>query len=318
MSKAREAWLAKRKSGIGASEAAAVLGAHPFSTALEVWGRKRGIVDGPAESDAMEAGNRLEAVVARWFADLTGCKLSNPGKWRLYRHPREPHVFATPDRFIEHDPELPGERGLLEVKTTSAYRRDEWKEDVPVEHRVQVQHQLETVRELAITETGAIARTKREAKSCKPITFGRVCVLIGGQMPLFSPPMRLDERFAELMLEAERAFWRCVETGEEPAIDPLRDAKLLAQLWPDSDPEKVIELPAQLGQIDEELVVLKDERKALDAEITKRESAIKVALEDAEVGVLPSGASYSWKTQERGEYVVKASKRRVLRRRKAK
>ena len=39
----RESWLKERRSGIGGSDAAAILGVSPWRTALDVYSDKRGI-----------------------------------------------------------------------------------------------------------------------------------------------------------------------------------------------------------------------------------------------------------------------------------
>ena len=58
---------------------------------------------------------------------------------------------------------------------------------------------------------------------------------------------------------------------------------------------------------------MKAERKKLDERIDLAENVVKAALGTAELGVLPDGRSFSWKTQSRKECVIKASTFRVLR-----
>jgi predicted phage-related endonuclease len=40
----RERWLAERRKGIGSSDAAAILGVHPYKSAYAVWAEKTGLI----------------------------------------------------------------------------------------------------------------------------------------------------------------------------------------------------------------------------------------------------------------------------------
>ena len=66
-----------RRQGIGGSDAAAVVGRHPYVSPLALWLDKvhgREVV----ENERMEAGNRLEPVIREWAADLLGQSVSVP------------------------------------------------------------------------------------------------------------------------------------------------------------------------------------------------------------------------------------------------
>ena len=61
----REEWLDVRKSGIGSSEVATIVGLNPFETPYQLWRRKRGL-DAPQEENfAMKAGHYLEDAVEK-------------------------------------------------------------------------------------------------------------------------------------------------------------------------------------------------------------------------------------------------------------
>ena len=47
----REAWLAGRRNGIGASDAPAALGISPFKSRGDLWAEKTGLVEPPDLSD---------------------------------------------------------------------------------------------------------------------------------------------------------------------------------------------------------------------------------------------------------------------------
>lgn len=129
----REQLLALRRPYLGASDCAAVLGLSPFKTALQVWSEKRGLVEPEPQNEAMYWGTVLEPVVADRYAAEHGCTLWNPE--RVYHHETHDWLVATPDRLIV------GENKGVEIKTSSAYKREEWgrprTDEVPAYYVVQ-------------------------------------------------------------------------------------------------------------------------------------------------------------------------------------
>jgi putative phage-type endonuclease len=132
--------LEVRKSGVGASESAAVMGLSPYDSPMSIWMRKVGLAE-VEPNEAMEAGTFLEDGIARWYSHMTGATLHHC-KTTL-RHPKHKFVLATPDRFI-----VEGRKrvGLVEIKDVG-HVRDDWGEEgtdhVPVHYLVQVAQQLE-------------------------------------------------------------------------------------------------------------------------------------------------------------------------------
>lgn len=126
--------LAMRRTGVGASEVGALAKLSSWTSPLEVWRRK---VHGEVteETPAMRRGRLLEPAVAQWYAEETGATLRKSG---TRRHPNHPHVLATPDRIAT----LNGEPRVLEIKTTSWAKPDEWgpsgTDEVPPAYLLQV------------------------------------------------------------------------------------------------------------------------------------------------------------------------------------
>ena len=128
--------LEERGRGIGASEAAMVLGISPFGGPAALQARKLGGVEPVEPSWAMRLGTIFEAAIAEAVTERTGWKLA--GYHRTIWHPNGV-MFATPDYRIIH------ERSGLEVKKSE--RGEDWGDDgdplgAPVHVRVQVQHQM--------------------------------------------------------------------------------------------------------------------------------------------------------------------------------
>lgn len=113
----REEWLNYRRQGIGGSDAAAVLGVSPFTTARDLYYDKRGIVSA-IEDDSnwvqLEVGHLLEDLVARIFAKKTDYRIFQIKK--MFRHPVHTFMLADLDYFVE----LPdGTTAILEIKTSA-------------------------------------------------------------------------------------------------------------------------------------------------------------------------------------------------------
>lgn len=110
--------LEERRSGIGASEAAAVLGLNPYRTPLEIWMDKKGMLE-IEETPAMRLGTRLEPVIAEMYQETTGLYLV---KTETLYYPKNQILFATPDRIV-----IGRQRGL-EIKTANARMSEQWGE----------------------------------------------------------------------------------------------------------------------------------------------------------------------------------------------
>jgi len=127
-----------RRQGIGGSDAAAVVGRHPYVTPLALWLDKvhgREVV----ETDRMEAGNRLEPVIREWAADLLGESVSVPPA-TLY-HPLTKRMLVNLDGVL-------GDGRVLECKNIDGLQWRTMGDDDLVDgcaraHWWQVQHAME-------------------------------------------------------------------------------------------------------------------------------------------------------------------------------
>ena len=97
----REAWLTDRRTALGASDWASILGvAGAYRTKFEVWADKRGETD--LERDVpefVEWGNRLEPIVAAEF----GKRIEKPVTTldnALIRHEDYPWLACSPDGWV--------------------------------------------------------------------------------------------------------------------------------------------------------------------------------------------------------------------------
>ena len=138
----RQEWLEQRKSGIGASDAASIIGLNPWKTNVRLWEEKTGLVESEDISDkpVVKYGNDAEPLLRELF------KLDFPqyvvkyDEFKLFRNKEYPFIFATLDGWIE------GEKmGVLEIKTTEIMHNSQWskwKSGIPQNYYIQVLHQL--------------------------------------------------------------------------------------------------------------------------------------------------------------------------------
>ena len=131
----REEWLKLRKNGIGGSDAGAVCGVNPYSSAIQVFVDKRSDDISDYDNEAMREGRDLEDYVAKRFTDETGKKVRKANY--MYIDEDYPFMFADVDRLIV------GENAALECKTVNAYNADKWADGkIPPHYKIQCYHYM--------------------------------------------------------------------------------------------------------------------------------------------------------------------------------
>jgi len=288
-------WLAVRRSAIGASEAAMVLGVSPFKGPMELFAEKLEVLERDAETDAMRWGKILEGPLAEHYAAETGRRLHDPGRYTLRRSRAVPFMVATLDREIV----LAGDQPVpapLEIKTTAGYGSDEWNDEPPVHVLVQVQHQL------AVTGWA----------------WASVAVLLGGRTFRWYDVPRHDAFIAKLC-EAELEFFAHLRTRTMPRVDGTPGTKAaLRALYPKEISGLVVNLSGEAAEWDTQRLEALAALKVAEAAKEEAENKLRAALGEAEIGVLPNGVTYSYKASERKGYVVEPRVVRTLRRKEAK
>lgn len=126
----------ERRTGIGGTDAAALVGLHPYKTLWEVVAEKKGLLPPFAGNERMEIGKALEDPVARMYAKREHCRVMRVNE--CWRHPEHPFLLGHPDRLVIGRP-----KGV-EVKTFDGRRIEEWSEPgepvrVPKEYFLQCQ-----------------------------------------------------------------------------------------------------------------------------------------------------------------------------------
>lgn len=143
--KSESEWKKIRLTGIGASEASAIVGVNPYMSNIELWQYKTGLLEPEDISSKpyVKYGTEAERYLRALFA-LDYPKYEVGYKpYDLIRNSEYPFIFATLDgRLIEKDT---GRKGVLEIKTTEilkSMQREKWKDAVPDNYYTQCLWQL--------------------------------------------------------------------------------------------------------------------------------------------------------------------------------
>lgn len=133
-------WHDLRATGIGGSDVGTICGLNPWQSAFTLWAKRTGkIEEDQSDSEAMEWGRRLEAVILNKFAEQHPelSVIDSPG---TFQNKDRAWQLANPDG-IAIDQET-GEHIIIEIKT--ARYEDDWANGVPEYYRTQVLWYLQT------------------------------------------------------------------------------------------------------------------------------------------------------------------------------
>lgn len=272
----REAWLAWRRGGIGASDVAAILGISPFASPWSVWADKCGLLPPEPENEYMAAGRWLEAAIGPWFAHETGLTVAGEQSW--CSHPEIPWARATPDGFVHDGPtflhtSITDALGSLEIKVTGPGRR--W-ETIPEHYQAQGQWQMFV--------------------TSMPKTW--FAVLHGRRLEVYE--LDRDDADIDLMLKRAEHFWTWhVTEGVAPDTDG-HDATLraLAALYPTAVPKSSVAIDPIAGALSM-LAAAKAAAKAAKAEEDAASAVIRWAMKDAHEGTVAGKRAVTLASQTR-------------------
>jgi len=258
-------WLAERRTGIGGSDSAAVLGLSPYKSPVDVWLDKTGQSDETPDNTAMQWGRLLEATIRQNYAETTGRIVDVPRE--ILRAKTVPHILANVDG-------LTNDGRVLEVKTARSDK--EWGEagtdQIPRHYLLQVQHYM------LVTE--------------RPVAD--VAVLIGGQdYRVYT--VNADAELHRLMAAHYAAFWRKVEERTPP--EPVSYADVQAIYGRTSRNVSVEATP----EIAEALSKLRDRRiihHSYEEEIEHLQAIIMKHMGEADTLTIGGREVVTWRTSK--------------------
>lgn len=273
----RWSWVRARQTGIGASEAAAVLGLSPWESPLAVYLRKTGRSEAGEANEAMRIGLVLESALLKLYAERVGIP---PGEFRtqvFLRSDAHPVLLATLDG-------IGPDNRPVELKWSGMDRGDwgpEGTDEIPEHYLIQCQQQM-------------LVADQPEMD---------LAALVGPSFRVYT--IRRDDDLIAAMVPRLAEFWGRVQTRDpDPSWPETASPRELAALFPETgrmrpldegDAARVAEYTALGAAIRE----LEDRRAGLKA-------AILAGLE-GDTGLLPDGRRVRLQEVRIGEHVVRAS-----------
>ncbi len=252
----RPKWLEMRRTGLGGSDAPAIVGMSKWKSPWDLWLEKTGQVELEDKSDNeyIYWGNALEDLVARRFCELTGKKVKRCG---MLRNREYPFVLADVDRLVI------GENAILECKTAASWKEDEWADDnIPDSYYLQIQHYL----------------------MCGGYDKAYVACLLGGNRFIWKEIERNEEDIQSL-LEAEKYFWEHnVVAKELPTVDSSDACSRAIGEHFKGGVTEAEELEGDFDVLCRDLAALKDDKKKLELIIAEKENKLKVRMGNSEFG----------------------------------
>jgi putative phage-type endonuclease len=280
-----------RKSGMGGSDAAAILGLSKWSTALDVFFDKISDEIEAVEETTPEQewGNRLEPLILQKFRDQTGLEVLTMDKAfnikpdENIKHKQHSWMFANVDGFI------PSENAVLEIKTADSRVASDWSteggDNIPEYYLTQCAHYAEVLNVQKVY----------------------IAVLIGGN-DYRQYHYNANPRLQNIIVEREKDFWENhVLTRLPPPAQTIED---YIKLWSKSGVGTYKTASEDIEASLYDMRILKRQIKTLEEEFDEKKKEIFDFLQDTEI-LLDSQSKKlaSWKSQKTNRFDIDAFKK---------
>jgi hypothetical protein len=216
----RAEWLLLRKSTIGASEVAALLGVHPWMTPYELWARKSGLMTDVEETPAMRRGRYLEAVAIEFLREERPdwSVVANPIPGGTFYRDMDAGLSCTPDAFVRKIGPDFGLGGVCQIKSVepNIFKRT-WMNDAG-EPRAPLYVAIQDIQEAMLT--GA-------SWACVG------ALVIGHGIDLHIIDIDLHAGIMTRIRKEAADFWRRVRENDPYPPDYGRDSDVIKRLYED-------------------------------------------------------------------------------------
>lgn len=276
-----KAQLEERRTGVGGSDAATVLGLNPFTTAYELYLDKIGEAPPEDENFLKEArywGSVLEQPVCDRYAEETGFKIQKSNQ--LIRSKEHDFMIANIDRKVV------GEDRKIGFEAKTAARPEGWGEtgsaEIPMYIMLQCQHYL------AVTGYDA----------------WDLAVLIGNR-DYRSYRINPIQNIIDRLIEAEEEFWDRVKNkvAPEPDWQAAATTRLFKNLYPGTNGQVVV-LPDVAQKYHDVQVDAQEQVKMFTGVVDGCKNRVAMLMGEAAVGILPDQTAYTRKEQTRKAFEV--------------
>ena len=285
-------WQGRRLLGVGASEAAMMLGLHPRhgeGGPAVLWAWKTGRQE-PEPLDDLEFiqwGHVMEPVIVEQYSTrrYSGRRVEKTrDQLRSLVHG---WALCTLDAWTWHP-----EHGRipLEAKHVAGYQAERWVDGPPIEMWWQLQHQM------LVTGTA----------------MSSIAACVGGNA-LWWEDVPRDEGAQRTLIARGAAFWSCVREDHVPLHVPTLAS--VRALYPVGSESGAVQLTGDgWTAVDARLCEVKQQLRSLEEERASLEAKIKDAIGNHAAASLDDGVIYTHKTQRRAEVTTPACEFKVMRR----
>lgn len=257
--------LELRKTGIGGSEVAAILGLDDFSSPYKVWLAKTGRESSSVDNKYTRAGTILESAVAEFFEQQTQYRIIKASaQQKTYVHPKYSFVIGTPDRRYVATNKIG--QGILECKTT------QWQyDDIPEKWFIQLQWYLGVINS----------------------AFGSVAWLEHG-LDFKYKEYEFDKDFFDFLLEGVSKFWHENVIKDIPP-EPINSADV-ERMFSRHREGSTLEATPEILLAHSELLEIKSAISDLESKETELTELIKTVMRDNETVIAGSRPLFTWRT----------------------
>jgi len=264
----------KRKSGLGASDSAIIMGYSSYKTPYQLYLEKTGTVNDEDETNEQQYwGNEIEPLIIKRFSEENGVVVTFPD---TIHHPDYPFIFANLDGWIE------SENAVVEAKCANSFQKKEW--DIATSDGMPLSYLIQIAKQVAVADADR----------------GYCAVLFGGneyKQFVYERDMALEE----LIIKSDIDFWYCVTNRIEPDPINTNDCRLK---YKTPSPDKVAESSFKITNTFVELTNLKLEMKKLMASEEKLKMILMAHMGNAEYLVEQQGEVIAtWKANKKGTRV---------------
>lgn len=190
----RDAWLAERRKHVTATDVAAIMGLSKWTSPMQVWLDKKGLLDTKEETGPMRWGNRLQRPILDAYGERHGVLVHHSDPYHLQLAEGFPLLGASLDAIATPSLEL---RGYPVDAKNIRQRGTDWGEaggdDFPI------YYQLQLVAQMIVF----------------PAPFADLAVLFGGQEDV-DYRLHFDQDVADLVKERVAVWWERHVVGDTP------------------------------------------------------------------------------------------------------
>ncbi len=187
----------ERRNGIGGSDASVIMGGDPAAL-IALWEQKRGLAEPEDLSRVLpvQMGSHTEPLNLDWYEMTTGRLVTREGELR--KATAYPFMRCTLDGLTTTGT---GKPAVFQAKHVNAFSKID---EVAQRYMPQLHHEMHVV----------------------GVRHAILSVFIG-TMTYEHVEIECDDFYLAQLIDREREFWRCVETGEPPAAMPVVPAPSL-------------------------------------------------------------------------------------------